>query len=524
VSEEAYIEVHPPRAAVEAAGDAVTEVLAPANASQEKPVTFRTAEGAPILDDDHAATAAHFLSWRQRTNLIHFNDGWFDYSDGAYCDVDPGSLDAEIRMFLSVAKRREKVKVGAGANATFETRLVPYKANNTSVAEVKSMVRGLAHADRNNAAPPCWIRGADGPPPDEIVAFPNGLLHVPTGGWCASTPGFFTTNVLDFAYDPEAPAPKRWLRLLKEYWPDEDEQDIVDALQEFFGYVLVPSRKFHVIPVLHGPPRCGKGTILRRLRRLVGAANVTSPSFKSLGGDFGLQPLLYKLLAILSDMKFGKSTDVQTVLEHLQRISGGDAVSVNRKNQSAWEGFLAVRFIVAVNPPFSIGTDHTGGLISRLLCLPMEHSFIKRVDTTIEEELDAELPGILLWALEGSRRLHARGRFVEPKKGQVLKSLLMKNASPVAAFVMDDCALDPLAETTKDDLYEAYHEWCQREGRTVLGKEMFGRALLSTQHDKVTGSRSRLFGHRVQVYRGIRVECARRKPRRQRADDDKMPF
>lgn len=50
-----------------------------------------------------------------------------------------------------------------------------------------------------------------------------------------------------------------------------------------------------------GPKRSGKGTIARVLTRLIGNGNVSGPTTSSLAGPFGLQPLIGKTLAIVSD-------------------------------------------------------------------------------------------------------------------------------------------------------------------------------------------------------------------------------
>ena len=52
-----------------------------------------------------------------------------------------------------------------------------------------------------------------------------------------------------------------------------------------------------------GPTRGGKGAIARVLGALVGRENVAGPTLSSLGGDFGLAPLIGKPLAVISDAR-----------------------------------------------------------------------------------------------------------------------------------------------------------------------------------------------------------------------------
>ena len=50
----------------------------------------------------------------------------------------------------------------------------------------------------------------------------------------------------------------------------------------------------------------GKGVVARVLTALIGKRNVAGPTLNSLGGDFGLAPLIGKSLAVISDARFSR--------------------------------------------------------------------------------------------------------------------------------------------------------------------------------------------------------------------------
>lgn len=81
--------------------------------------------------------------------------------------------------------------------------------------------------------------------------------------------------------------------------------------------------------------RGGKGTINRVVHLVVGEGNYTSPTSRDLAKDFGIQPLIGRSLATISDMRMGKSTSVPAFVENLPRASGEEKVSVHRKFKSA---------------------------------------------------------------------------------------------------------------------------------------------------------------------------------------------
>ncbi len=206
---------------------------------------------------------------------------------------------------------------------------------------------------RSAVEPPAWL-GSDAPtwPPHEILAGRNGLVHLPSliagrESFAPPTPRLLTRNVLDYDLDLDAAAPTAWLAFLGRLWP-EDAQAVA-ALQEWFGYCLLPDTSQQKILMIVGPRRSGKGTIARVLGRLVGMANVCAPTLAGLATNFGLWPLLGKTVAIISDARLSGRADVNAVVERLLSISGEDAKTIDRKNLSQVTCKLPVRFVIMTN-------------------------------------------------------------------------------------------------------------------------------------------------------------------------------
>ena len=95
-----------------------------------------------------------------------------------------------------------------------------------------------------------------------------------------------------------------------------------------------------------GPKRSGKGTIARVLTTLLGEANACAPTLAGLATNFGLQPLIGKLLAIIGDARLSGRVDVHVIAERLLSISGEDLITIDRKYQDAWTGKLPTRFLL----------------------------------------------------------------------------------------------------------------------------------------------------------------------------------
>lgn len=452
------------------------------------------AESAALVLDpsDPLPSARTFIS-REAPELMLYNGDWLDYDGSAYSEVEDGIIESRVCAFLERAKRLEL------KDKKWEE--VPFKPTSAKLSDVLRMLKSAAIRPRDKFEPPCWI-GEPGPPAHEVISCANGLLHLPTGRLFPATPSFFTRNALAIAYDPAAPEPTGWLRFLRELWANDP--DSIGVLQEVFGYLLVPDTSQQKLFFLKGPARSGKGTIARILRELVGAANACSPSLPSLGSQFGLEPLVGKSLATVSDARDSGRMEVQaSIAENLLRITGEDPVSIPRKFKTALDLKLSVRFLIMSNLRPKL-PDASGALANRFVPIVMTESFLNREDPGLTAKLLPELPGILNWAIEGWRRLRDRGYFEPSATGRALLVELIEDGSPVISFVHEDCELDPLARVSKEELYAAYKDWRLIQGMSPVDARVFGKDLTAA-FPKVAATRPVIDGAKVRLYTGIRL-------------------
>ena len=344
---------------------------------------------------------------------------------------------------------------------------------------------------------PCWI---DRRTTGTIVAVDNGLLDITSRELYAHTPLYFNQTSVPFAYDPDAPEPRQWLDFLWQLWPHEPEA--IAALGEWFGYVISGRLDLHKILLKVGPTRAGKGVIAQVETALVGKQNVAGPTLNSLGGEFGLAPLIGKPLAIISDARFvGKNSNI--VVERLLSISGEDTLTVNRKYRDQWTGKLPTRLHIISNELPRLG-DASTAVVGRIVLLLLTRSWHGREDHELGQRLLGELPGILNWALAGLERLTIDNgnRFTRVSSADEAITTMRDLASPVGAFVREKCEIGANNEIEVDRLYAAYKAWCEENGHRELSKQLFGRDLRAAV-PAVRRTRPRDGGDRPYVYAGI---------------------
>lgn len=353
---------------------------------------------------------------------------------------------------------------------------------------------------------PAWLIGVPPAPVNELIAVKNGLIHASTRKLYRHSPRFFSTGAADVLYSAEAPQPLRWLKFLNEVFPGDP--DSVRALQHWFGYLLTQDTSQQKGLMIVGPPRCGKGTIARVLRALLGYHNCAGPTLTQLGRQFGLQGLIGKSLAIVADAHMGSASDSSAISDALLRISGEDLVSVERKHVGDWNGKLTTRFIVMTNVVPSI-VDAGGALASRFIVLSISTSFLGREENNLTEKLLAELPGIFNWALDGLTALHAQGKFSQPASGLGAADDLKRNTTPILGFINDALEFDSEKWVSKDAIYSAYLEWCRREGKKfTLAKNTFMTELYANSDGRLKSQEVRVgsgmnSGRRIKVVRGV---------------------
>jgi putative DNA primase/helicase len=214
---------------------------------------------------------------------------------------------------------------------------------------------------------------------------------------------------------------------------------------------------------------------MRILGALVGNENVAGPTLSSFKDRFGLEPLLGKSLAAISDARLNNSS-AHVVVERLLSISGEDTLTVDRKNKDQWTGKLPSRIMVCSNELPRLG-DASAAIAGRFSTLQLVHSFLGKEDHGLEARIRPELPGILNWSLDGLARLGKQGKFTRPRSTDEAMIRLQDLASPVAAFVRDCCTVGANDKVGVDALYKKWGEWTLDNGQTKSAKTVFGRDL-----------------------------------------------
>ena len=268
------------------------------------------------------------------------------------------------------------------------------------------------------------------------------------------TPRYWSPNALDFAFDPDARAP-RFEKFLGEIWPGDEEAQ--RCLLEMFGLCITDVTKYQKAFMFVGPRRGGRGTIGRVLQGLVGKPNYIGTSLKAFSETFGMENFIGKKAVVFSDARLDgvPQRNLSTIVERLLLI------------------------IVFSNELLRL-PDESGALPGRFLTFRMQQSFFGREDANLTEKLLTERPGILNLALDALMELRKRGKLIQCASGAEMSESLGELSSDISGFVEDCCVIDPSQVILCQNLFAAFSRWSLKRGvRHAWGENQFSEKLRS---------------------------------------------
>ena len=403
-----------------------------------------------------------------------YHGSWYAYNGQCYKEIDKIALRQQLYQYLG-NKQFKKLRTGGFDILNFDpTR---YKVD-------EIMDAFAAWCPIRRAEIPCWLDKDHHSDPKHILVFSNGYIDIDeyTKGAFPlhePTPRFFSLSSYPYAFDPDA-THVLWDKFLNELFTDDPLK--ITLLQEWFGYNLIPDNSQEKFVMLLGPTRAGKGTILDVLTFILGEDQVLATSFKDYTRRFAIFPFLGKLAAVIGDVSVGSNYDATEALNILKRITGNDVIMIERKGKDITQTCIKLyaRFTMAANIMPQL-PDFARTIESRMLVIKFLKSFMGREDTTLKYRLRQEAPGILLWALEGLRRLQKNKDFTLPAShGQVLRRV-RSEITPFVEFIEDYCTLGESDDhyIMTQHLYNCWKEWAIEHGEKLRTIRWLAQSILA---------------------------------------------
>lgn len=287
-------------------------------------------------------------------------------------------------------------------------------------------------------------------------------------------------NRLPVKYNANAPAPTHWLEFINELLEPED----VLTLQEYIGYCLIPTNKAQKMLIMIGKGGEGKSRVGLILRTLLGD-NMFSGSVQKLESNrFSLANLENKLLMLDDDMDMNALTKTNIIKSV---VTLEDKTELETKGKQSTQAFLYSRLFLIGNGMLSSLHDRSYGFFRRQIVLQVKDRNKERNDDPyLIDKMRLEAEGILLWALEGLKRLIANDYcFTISEKSKQSLQEAIEDSNNIIQFMNSKgyINLEPRLSSSSKNIYHAYVVWCDDNSLKPLGCKTFISMLKDSAKD-----------------------------------------
>lgn len=329
-----------------------------------------------------------------------------------------------------------------------------------------------------------------------IINVKNGLYNVLDDSFKPHTAEYYSTVQINATYDPAAKCPQ-FIKFLKGILQDPEFY----LVQEILGYLIIPVNKAQKSFVFIGASNAGKSTLLSIAQEiLLGSENVSNIPWQSLNERFKPAELFGKLANIFADLPT-KSMDDNGLFKAL---TGEDYITAERKNKNPFSFKLYARLLFSCNEiPRNYG-DRSDGFYRRLIIIRFDKSVpANRRDANLREKLAVERDGILMWAIEGLKRIIANGyTFTETDSTRLELQRYKVDSNSVLSFMEECCEVKVDVEAVRDEMFSKYKEYCNNAGLKPVSQANFNKDIEGAS-DTIERGLERL--SRRKTWKGVRL-------------------
>jgi putative DNA primase/helicase len=330
-----------------------------------------------------------------------------------------------------------------------------------------------------------------------IINLENGLLNIETAEFKRHTPKYLSLVRIPVFYSPNAQCPCIQ-RFLREIISDED----IPLVEEMFGFCLLAEYRLHKAFMLQGSGRNGKSTLLNLLQAFLGKRNCSNVDLATLCDDrFASSQLFGKLSNIFTDLP----AEALRTTGMFKALVGGDRITAQRKFQTPFEFNNYAKLIFSCNyVPMTY--DLSPAFFARWIIVRFPNTFEgDKANPNLLDDLtsEEELSGLLNLAIAGLRRLLGNGGFSYRRSSEETAEEYQRLSNPVSAFIADCLETEPTEYVVKDELYNSFKNYCNRNGYPVFSEKKFTEWLKK----KVTVSEYRptVNGQQKRAWQGIKL-------------------
>jgi len=331
-----------------------------------------------------------------------------------------------------------------------------------------------------------------------LLPCPNGVIDLRDGSFRGGRPEDYLKTICPTEY--------RGLHELAPHWDEflltifNGDAELAAYVRRVLGYSLLGQVVEHIMVIWWGVGRNGKGTLVEIIHYVLGELSGPIPSEllleqsrtrSSAAPSPDILALRGKRLVWASETQEGRRLDAAK----LKWLVGGDTLvgrEVYGKRLLRFPPSHTMVLLTNHRPHLAADDD---AIWERIFLVPFTVSFVDQPfaphqrprDKEISEKLKKEASGILAWLVQGCLEWQKVG--LQPPPMVVAATREYRQSEDTLQDFFDDCCiLAPHAQVKAGELYEAYRDWCNRNGLKPLNGKSFGQKLRARFSWKKSGT------------------------------------
>jgi P4 family phage/plasmid primase-like protien len=293
------------------------------------------------------------------------------------------------------------------------------------------------------------------------------------------------TKVAPIAYQPRAECPT-WRAFIRSAMQERtedgwsDQPDMETYLQRLVGYAITGDNSEKLLPILYGPGDTGKTTFTELMLNLFGDDYSKTTTEETLTAKKPGSTTIPNDLAALRGARFvviSETPDGMVLNESRSKaLTGRNRISARFMRQE-WFNFVPEfkLFLETNHRPQIKGTD--SAIWNRVKLIPFEHVIPKdQQDKALPRKLEAEMPGILNWALAGLVDWRSKG-MQDPAALRDANEQYRAESDHLREFLRETCVVEDHGKTRSGELYRLYQTYMVSRGMMALGDQRFSEAM-----------------------------------------------
>lgn len=295
----------------------------------------------------------------------------------------------------------------------------------------------------------------------------NGTIDLRTGKLRPHRKEDFITKLAPVDFDEKAVSPL-WNRFLKDIM--DDNTDLISFLQRSVGYSLTGDVSEQCLFIFFGSGANGKSSFLSTIGHMLGDYAQQTPTETLMVKTRGAIP---NDIARLKGSRFITASEADA--EHrlavnlIKQMTGGDTITARFLHREFFEFEPTHKIFLGTNhKPLIRDMDYA--IWRRIRLVPFEITIPEDArDKHLISKLKKEIGGILVWAVKGCLEWQKCGLGM-PEEVSKATNEYKNEMDIINDFITERCDLDLDLVVSTKDIYEAFKEWCEKNGDRALAK------------------------------------------------------